>query len=382
MRPASLTWAPPFYFLFYAAAAALSPFLVIYYQDLGLKGSQIGILAGLPSLISLVGGPVWGVLSDRSRRHKQSLLLAIVGAVIFALAIGSFKTFAPLILMVALYAFFSSPIMPLVDNTTMSLLGGQKESYGRIRMWGAVGWGLAAPLIGWLIESNGIKWSFWSYAILMTIGFWVATFIPIGNQQGATLGTNLREFLTSSRWIFFLLVAFIGGMVLSMVSNYLFLYLDSLGANKVTLGLSLTVATVSEIPVLFFSNRLLRRWPAKQLMFGAILLFAIRAFAYSIIVIPWQVLLIQLLHGPTFSLIWIAGVSYADRIAPAGLGATAQALFSGMMLGLGSATGAFLGGLVYEQTGLVNVFRLAALLAVIGMVFMLFVEKKKNGRTI
>ena len=36
-----------FYFIFYAAMAALSPFLTLYYQSLGLSGTQIGLLAGL-----------------------------------------------------------------------------------------------------------------------------------------------------------------------------------------------------------------------------------------------------------------------------------------------------------------------------------------------
>lgn len=382
MRVAKIAWAPPYYFLFYAASAALSPFLVIYYQDLGLSGAQIGILAGMPALISLVGAPLWGMLSDRSQRHKQSLLIAIAGAVVAALAIGAFHAFAPLMVLVALYAFFSAPIMPLVDNTTMNLLGGQKENYGRIRMWGAIGWGLAAPITGWLIDSSGIQWSFWSYAILMGIGFMVALSIPVGKNLFSTPQSGLHHFLINPRWLFFLLVAFSGGMVLSMISNFLFIYLDSLGADKVSLGFTLTIATISEIPVLYFSNRLLRRWPANRLMLVAILVFAIRAGAYSIITAPWQALLIQLLHGPTFSLMWIAGVSYADKIAPAGLGATAQGLFSGVMLGLGSATGAFLGGLVYEHASLVILFRFAAVLSILGIGFILLMEKKNYGQAI
>ena len=87
-------------------------------------------------------------------------------------------------------------------------------------------------------------------------------------------------------------------------------------------------------------------------------------------------LLIQLLHGPTFSLMWIAGVAYADRIAPPGLEATAQGLFSGVMLGIGAAAGAFLGGVLYEHVGLVVLFRLASLLSLVGVGFVFLIRKK------
>jgi PPP family 3-phenylpropionic acid transporter len=378
MRNISLIWAPPLYFLYYAAAAALLPFLVIYYQDIGLKGSQIGFLAGLPPLLGLVSAPVWGVVSDMTKRRKLSLLIAIGGAIILALALGSVRAFRWLIPAVVLFAFFSSPIMPLVDSTTMSLLGGQKEDYGRIRLWGAVGWGMAAPIVGWLIESGSVTWSFRGYAALMGLGLLIALRVPVRGQIEVVSPAGIRLFLTSPRWLIFLSVAFCGGMSLAMISNFLFIFLRGLGADEFTLGLNLTVATVSELPVLFFSNRLLRRWNAQRLMGAALFFFAIRALAYSLIVVPWLALLIQLLHGPTFSLMWIAGVSYADQIAPAGLEATAQGLLAGILLGIGSATGAFLGGLIYEHIGLVSLFRLAAVTSLVGLGFLILVEKKNH----
>jgi MFS transporter, PPP family, 3-phenylpropionic acid transporter len=378
MRYISLPWAPPLYFLYYAAAATLLPFLTIYYQDLGLTGTQIGFLASMPPLLSLVSAPFWGVVSDRRKQRKLSLLIAISGAILLALTLSAVRGFIWLIPTVMLFSFFVSPIMPLVDTTTISLLGGQKERYGRLRLWGAVGWGVAAPIVGWLIEADGATWSFWAYAALMALGFLIALSVPETGRIEANSQTELRISLASPRWLLFLIIAFLGGMSLSMISNFLFLFLRQLGADEFSLGLTLTVATLSELPILFFSNRLLSRWNERQLMGAALWCFAIRALAYSFIGVPWVALLIQLLHGPTFSLMWIAGVSYADRIAPVGLEATAQGLFSGVMLGVGSAAGAFLGGLLYEHVGLVMMFRLAALISLIGVGFVLLAKKKNE----
>lgn len=378
MKQTSLRWAPPLYFLYYAAAATLLPFLAIYYQDLGLTGAQIGLLAGMPPLLSLVSAPFWGVLSDVMQRRKPSLLVAIGGAVLLVLVLPAIKVFVWLVPAVMLFAFFYSPIMPLVDTTTMSLLSGQKERYGRLRLWGAIGWGVAAPIVGWLIQADTATWSFWGYAGLMGLGFLIALRVPERARLETRQQSDARVFLASRHWLVFLTVAFCGGMALSMISNFLFLFLRELGANEFSLGLTLTVATLSELPVLFFSNQLLRRWSAQRLISVALLLFAVRALAYSLIHVPWLALLIQLMHGPTFSLMWVAGVSYADKIAPPNLEATAQGLFAGMMLGIGSAAGAFIGGLVYEYAGPVMMFRIAALIALVSVGFILRMDKKNH----
>src|SRR5688572_28087124 len=266
MQYVSLPWAPPLYFLYYAAAATLLPFLTIYYQDLGLTGTQIGLLASMPPLLSLVSAPVWGVVSDTMKQRKFSLLIAIGGAILLALALSTVRGFVWLIPTVMLFSFFFSPIMPLVDTTTISMLGGQKERYGRLRLWGAIGWGVAAPIVGWLIETSSATWSFWAYAALMALGFLIALNVPETGRIEPTSQTDLRISLASPRWFLFLIVAFSGGMSLSMISNFLFLFLRQLGVDEFSLGLTLTVATLSELPVLFFSNRLLGRWKEGQLM--------------------------------------------------------------------------------------------------------------------
>jgi hypothetical protein len=71
---------------------------------------------------------------------------------------------------------------------------------------------------------------------------------------------------------------------------------------------------------------------------------------------PWPALPISLLHGPSFAVLWAAGVADADAAAPQGLGATAQGLFGGMMFGLGSALGGFLGGPAAEAIGYAQLY--------------------------
>ena len=168
-RQPLLGWSKTFYFCFYAAAAALLPFLALYFESLGLTGRQIGFLAGISPLVSLFGAPLWGALADASRRHKTILSIAIAGAIALALVLSQITLFTLLIPAVVFYSLFASPIIPLTDNAVMTMLADRKGQYGRQRIWGAVGWGLAAPLIGFLIEISGLQWAFWGYSGIMLI---------------------------------------------------------------------------------------------------------------------------------------------------------------------------------------------------------------------
>jgi PPP family 3-phenylpropionic acid transporter len=347
-----------YYLLYYGAAATLIPYLPIYYQSIGLSGKEIGLLVAIPPLVMLVGAPLWGGLADATRQHKRLLMLAIALALICVAALSLISRFVLFIPVVAAYALFIAPVTPLVDNTVMEMLGEQRGKYGKQRLWGAVGWGIAAPLVGWLVESRGLHWTFFCYIGLMTAGLLVIWFLPVRQTSIASkFWQGLRSLLRNWQWVIFLLLVFIGGTILSIISSFLFLFLSDMDASKTLMGLSLTIATISELPVLFFSEHLLKRWKARELLTFALLISVVRSLAYSFIHTPGWVLLIQLLHGPSFSAMWVAGVSYANEIAPKGMGATAQGLFSGVQLGLAGTFGGLVGGLLYENLGAGMMFR-------------------------
>lgn len=366
-----------FYFCFYAAGAALMPFLPLFYAQQGISGSRIGLLTGLPPLISLLSAPLWGGVADVSQQHRRALLIAIAGSIGSVFLLTQVESFVWLLPVVILYAFFMAPVMPLVDASVLILLGEQKDQYGKQRLWGAVGWGIAAPVIGWLIGRTGITWAFYGYILIMGMGLLAASQLRVSRVTiGQSFWRSLRGLLINPTWSLFLLTAFIAGMGLAVINNFFFLYLEYLGFSAGFMGISLTVSTLSELPVMFFADRLLRRWGARWMLIASLVIYVIRTLGYSLVTGALPILTIQLLHGPTFSLMWMAGVAYADEHAPPGLGATAQGLLSGMVMGLGAALGAILGGMLYQGVGPILMFRAAALGVSVGLVIFWLAERR------
>lgn len=371
-------WPFAFYFLFFAAVSSLIPYLALYYQQIGLSGAQTGILTAVGPLISLVGAPLLTGFADSRYRHRFVMSLTLMGAMITALIIPTTQQFGLIFLIVVVYSFLGSPIISLSDSATMSMLGDQRALYGRVRTGGTFGWGLIAPFAGWLIENDGLRWAFWLYAAGMFAALLVSQGLHFGPvavpEQSFRKGVKIL--LSNRRWLLFLSMIFVAGMAMATVTTYLFPFMEQVGASRGLMGFSQAIATAAELPFLFFSNRLLNRFHARGLMLISMAVVGLRLLLYAAFPTPTGILLIQLLHGLTFATIWVAGVSYTHENAPAGLQATAQGVFGSVMLGIGLATGNFLGALLLEAVGGQRMYLYMGLLVLISLGLYLLFEKR------
>jgi PPP family 3-phenylpropionic acid transporter len=361
-----------FNFAYFAALAAIYPFLPLYYEDLGLSGQQIGVLIGIFPLMTTASASLWGGLADATGRHNLSLKIAIIGAIIGSLLILLSGTFLSLFLSVLFFSIFTTPIVPLVDNTILNLLGENSDRYGRFRLWGSVGWGIGAPVVGSVVGRLGLQWSFFLYIALMAATLLTTFRFRI---RPAGLGGSFKEglwlLLSDRRWTHFLAALFMAGIGLAVVDNYLFLHLRSMGSSEWFMGLTLTVGTASEAVLFMSSDRILGKFGTRNVMVLAMTALAAQLLFYSQLRIPWPALVIQSLHGPSFAGLWIAAVSFANRMAPRGMGATAQGLLSTVLLGLGAIAGSLLGGRLLDLGGSSIAFLWAGLLSTVSLLIVL-----------
>jgi PPP family 3-phenylpropionic acid transporter len=368
-----------FYFAISGTISSLGPFLGLYYQQLSIPSPQIGILTGLPSLITLVGAPLWTGAADYTRRHKRILLLTLACSLIGVWLVLQGSSFLALLPVVSLYAFFLAPAQPLVDNAVLHLLGERKGEIGRQRILGSFAAGIAGPLASILVDRTGIRAAFYSAMAFLGAGIGVASQMemdPPGEDftspsETGSYWKGLQVLLVDPRLAFFLLIVLLGMTARTTSFIYLYMHMYALGAPESILGLTMTALTIGEVPFLFYSDRLLKHWGTRGLMIASLLTTTIMLFTFAWMRSPWLGIGIHLIHGFSYSGMWMAGVAYANRLAPPGLGATAQGLFNAVFNGLGFFGGSLFGGILYDRYGGSKLFFWAGILAVFALVLFL-----------
>lgn len=374
-------WPFSFYFLYFAAMASLLPFFVLFYQSLGFSGAQIGLLTGIPPLITLLGAPIWTGLADSTHRHKLIMGLGLGVSVIVALLLPNLSSFAVVFAVIIMYNIFISPVSSLSDSATMTMLGEQKAMYGRVRMGGTIGWGIFAQVAGVLLALYGLEILFYVFAGIMLVNLLVSQKFSFGERQEHDPQTGtIWVLLRNRRWVIFLASAFLGGIGAFSVASYLSPYLQELGADGNWIGFAFLVSTLTEIPIFFFGNLLVKRFTAYGLFVISLVLLGVRSLLFGLAGNLFLAIVVQGLGGAIFPAMWSAGVAYADENAPAGLKSTAQGLFGAMSFGFGAAAGGFLGGLMLENIGGRGMFLVFGIIILAGLILIegakrLFPEK-------
>jgi PPP family 3-phenylpropionic acid transporter len=341
-----------FYIFYFAAASFSMPFFILYYQGLGFNGAQIGVLAGIVPLVIMVGAPLWTRLADAKRCHRLVMSLTIAITIIIAGIFPLFKDFFLILPLCILYAFFASPIIPLADSATINMLGSDKNLYGRVRLGGTIGWGLTALLSGYIIQTFGTRWVFWGYGLIMVIVFFISQKLmyPTRLEKESPIG-NMKGVFINRQWAVFLLLSFIAGVGLTTINSFLSPYLNELGISQSFMGIALLISIIGELPVMFFSNHLLKRYGTYPLLGIATVISGVRLLLYAGANSTQGLLIFQLLNGLTFPLFMVAAVSHANDISPEGMKATGQGVMNAVASGIGPAIGGFVSGLLMGSIG-------------------------------
>lgn len=365
------------YFGYFSAMGAFMPYINLHYQRLGLSGAQIGFLAALPVIVISITSLVWSGLADTFRIHHWILRGALLAVPLSVLLLMQGTQFETLIFLIALYALFITPVLPLLDSAALEVAAEQKRSFGALRVWGTIGWSASTWLVGLLIQRQGIQWMFYSYAALMGLTFLVSLFQPARRQMlRAPVHHGLRQLLLRWDFTIFLVSTFLVAMTAQAVMAFYSLYMDGIGASEGLIGLAWMLAAVSEIPVMWLSGAVLRRVPARWVLAFSFAVFAVRWLLLSFATQPTFALLTQLLNGLSFGASFVAGITYVNQRTPEGMGATAQAVYSTVAVGLASIAGSLVGGYLFDRLAYATFFRVLSAVAALGLVLFTFSRQK------
>ena len=370
-----------FYFFYFAAASFSMPFFILYYEGLGYNGAKIGLLAGIVPLVIMVGAPIWTRLADAKHCHQLVMGVTTGITIVIAIIFPLFKDFSLILPLSILYAFFVSPIMPLADSATIHMLGSEKNLYGRVRLGGTLGWGMTALLSGYIIQTYGTRWVFWGYGLIMVIVLFISQkFTYPSKVEAGASGGDWKGAFVNHQWMVFLLLSFIAGVGLTTINSFLSPYLKELNISQSFMGIALMISIVGELPVMFYSNHLLKRYGAFLLLIIATAMTAFRLLLYAGVNSTQGILGFQLLNGLTFPLFLVAAVTHTNDISPEGMKATGQGIMNAVASGVGPAIGGFFCGLLMGSIGGQAMFFIIGSILLVGVISIFAFERKRSIR--
>ena len=144
-----------FYFAYFLALGAYAPYFAPYLESRGLSAWQISVVMSLWFGSRVYAPSTWGWLTAHSahpiRWLRAGAAVTLAAFALFLLPLG----FAAVILVMLVYATAYNAIMPQFEALTLAHLGERRSRYGRIRVWGSVGFVIANIGFGWLLQGLG-----------------------------------------------------------------------------------------------------------------------------------------------------------------------------------------------------------------------------------
>lgn len=292
------------------------------------------------------------------------------------------KEFLFLLLVTIIGTIIAAPAQALADTVTLQSLGSETHKYGGVRLWGSLGWGIGGFSVGAAVSTNYRKDHcgedvidygpcFYVYVAGMSAAFLFATQFQFDQTQSTKDSTtdnskteNISEGLKvfrSPQFCFVIFIAFFCGSATGFIETFLFWYLHELGGGQLLFSVVNGLNCAAEVCVFFITDKLLCYLGHINVIYVTLFCYSVRFIYFYFVESPWVVLPAELLQGITTAAFWSSCVSYVG-LHP-GASNTVQGILNGVYMGLGFATGGFLGGSLVHVAGIKSSFLLYALVS-------------------
>ena len=377
MTAARAPWAAfsAVWFAYFAGVGLFNPYAPLWFKDLGFSTLAIGAIASMQSWTRIVAPYGWGWLGDHGGRRVWLIRWACAAAVLASAALLFARGYTAVALCTVMLFLANGAVVPLAEAALSSHLataqGMDTARYGRVRVWGSLGFIVAVVAAGGVLQWGGIGLFPWLVLGLFCVLLGAALRLPAsrddvsGRAEAPAITAVLRR--PEVAWFF----ASVFFTVLAHTSLYAFfsLYLDDLGYPKTAVGALWAVAVAVEVVFFWFQGRVFGRFtPQRWLQWAAALsvlrFAATAAFGHSAAVLVAA----QLLHAVTFAAQHVACIALVNRYFPGPLRGRGQALYTVLGYGISGVIGGFGGGWLSARFGFAAVFWAGAAAAALGWV--------------
>ena len=349
-----------YYMLIGIGGGFLSPFITLFYQQQGLSGTEIGLLATLAGMAALIAAPLWGRLSDAAVHPRRWLQVELVASCVCLVLLSQQAAFIPIALFVVLNALMNSGSSPSSDALVMTVLNKIRSGFGSVRLFASLGWAIAALLSGWLIEQWGLFVIFIGYVIGYGSGAGAVSLIrlpprsvsrTLAQQPRLSLRRTLRDVQRNKRLRGLIVALVIFGFMMYGLRSFEALYLKQLHAPSIIVGLMSTIGATVELPGMLWADRLLRRYGAARVLRFSFTLEAARLCGVLLAPTVPTLLLMRAVGGISFSWYVVSVLGFIYESVPEQRVTTTLALFNVTLPAIINMAAAPTSGFIFDQVG-------------------------------
>ncbi len=369
-----------FYFLFFASFSGYAMFRNVYFEEIGLTGTQMGMIGFLIPMCTIVAQPLWGLLADWKGIGKRilyvSCLVAGIAMLLYPIAPLTPAVFLFVALTTILYAVFRAPAMPIANALVLST----GMSYEGVRAYGSIAFGIAGLVIGYLIGVTDTILIFVAYTTGMALIIGLLFVLPVNERPsvGRDLSIDAVRQLLDRQFLLLLMAAFVLGLMTPAGAAFFSVYVRAVGHPDSVTGIAWLFKTIAEAIVFVYVARRGRGSYRRLMAIGGVLYGA----TYVVLWVTGSVAVIvlaQLLLGAGYALFNLASVNLAHVLAPPAMASTAQSL---LMVG-GSSAGVAIGelgtGWVLDLVGAQEMYGVFAGFGLVVALFALAISVESGG---
>ena len=360
-------------FLQYAIWGAWLP--ILYPFLIGHRGftlDQCGYVLAAGAVGAILGPFIAGQIADRSFATERFLAAShVVGAVI-VWQLAKVEGFGAFLAYAVIYGLVYAPTLALTNSLAFHHLPDRDRDFGRIRLWGTIGWIVAGIAVGqWLLfqhtpsgvgeeavraaQDAGRADAFRFSAVVGLVMGVFCLFLPHTPpvSEPASANASLKALREVRRQP--LLTLFLLAVPISCIHQFYFVFTsdflsrygrDAANAINRVLGVGggglMTIGQMSEIAVLAGIPLVAKRVSRKTLLGVGILAYALRMALFAYTDSLATVLLGVALHGLCFGcFIFVAFMVVDEETAP-DVRASAQNLFNLVIVGIGIIVGSWI----------------------------------------
>jgi PPP family 3-phenylpropionic acid transporter len=363
-------------------AAIIAPYLSIMLRDLGYSPVWVGVLLGVHSGAGIAGPIIFGHLADRTGNYRPVLIVSCILPALIVFPLIRLVHPALSAILLALLAFGQRSVISLLDAVTTIQIG-RTGNYGKVRVWGSLSFIFMTLFLQWtpFLKPNSAahigSWIFLASIIsIMPILLLPGVFLRSSAEHHAEEPSKEAENVSSSVSPRFTLSAYaLGGFVtiflcsfsMSSVYTYFPLYLTEV-IRWDMVGLMFGLATISEVPIIFLSSALVRRFGSLPLLTLASAGIVLRLLIWAFLPFKPCILASQLLHSLCFGVFHPAAVYFIASIFPTQKRGLGMSVYIALGSGLPALIGNVAGGAIVEAAGYQFLFALYAGIAGVAFV--------------